>query len=167
LITRAEIDANDGDLLLAELRDGEVSAILVPGVSNPRGNTWVTPDGISLTFRGGLLIATRGLGADLMIADVGQVEAVLPGAGNAVRVHEMLGGEDQIDRLRFGCQLSVEGRQTIEIFERRYETTKVNEVCTGDGATFTNSYWIDSHGKIWKSHQWVSELVGYLDVERL
>lgn len=46
-------------------------------------------------------------------------------------------------------------RQTIEIVELRFPTTRVDEICTTADRQFVNSYWVADDGFIWASRQWL------------
>lgn len=167
VLTREQIEAEGGNFLFAEIKSRDAQSVLVPGVETPRASTWLTPDGISLTNRGGFLIATRGLGHDLMVADVSGVQvAIASGGGTATRTHEYLDGNDQIQTERYSCTITRDGAQTIEIFERRYATTAYSENCNGS-SNFTNRYWIDGKGVVWRAKQWVSPAIGYLEIDVL
>lgn len=105
--------------------------------------TYNTPDGVAVSLRQGVLIATRGLGRDLMSADTGALLAGLRGGGAApVRVHRYLDGENREVLRSFACRLSRAGRT-------------VTEACQGDGVQFENSYVLDGTGRIVASRQWV------------
>lgn len=59
--------------------------------------TWKLADGVSLSFLDAVLFSSRGLGADLMSADVSGTRAMLAGDGSArhIRLHSYLDGEYQ------------------------------------------------------------------------
>ena len=167
-LTREAIDAAPNDLLLFARVDEELASTFARAASNGGVNTWVSDAGDSLTLRKGLVVATRGLGNDLMGADLAQVyPALVRGSGSATRIHDYLGGEDQIVRRSYQCQITTLRSDVIEIIQRRYETRVVREACTGEAGSFTNVYWIDAAGAIWQSRQWVSARVGAVDVQKL
>jgi Group 4 capsule polysaccharide lipoprotein gfcB, YjbF len=125
--------------------------------------SWVTSDGAGLSFRGDVLTSTRGLGVDLLSADVAQVEAAVAagGVGDATREHHYLDGEGHEYVQRFSCTYRPAGNETIEIIERKYNTRVIVETCASADITFENRYWIGrSDGVMWQSRQWVSEAVG-------
>jgi len=84
-----------------------------------------------------------------------------------VRVHDYLDGEDRLQRRTFQCDLRPAGRETIEIVERRYRASILEETCRTRDGSFTNSYWIDGTGRIVQSVQFVSPQVGFLVTQRL
>ena len=127
--------------------------------------SWKTPDGATFAQRGGVLIQTRGLGADLMSADVPSVAQLRSGAGYQ-RIYYFLGADDQGTRRTYDCTTSVVGQESIEIMARSHATTHVTEVCERPLGKVTNDYWIEG-GSIRKSRQWVSSGIGYVDFERV
>ena len=167
-LSREALDAAGGEYMLAAIPSRN-SAAVVQRVGENRGeNTWISPDGISVTFESGVLVATRGLGPDLMAAEVsGIVAALRQGGGESRRTHEYLDGNDQIVRQIYDCRVTPAGAERITAFDRVYATVKYEENCALGAQRFQNIYWIDSTGVVRKSRQLISPPVGYLDSERL
>ena len=69
--------------------------------------------------------------------------------------------------MRFDCQVSLIGRESVTIVERNYSATHLRETCTGDRAQFANDYWFQSGGKLRQSRQWIGKNAGYLTIQRL
>ena len=167
-LTRERIDAAADELLLFAPVNQEVASVFGRVAANAYKVTWVSDERESLTMRNGIIVATRGLGNDLMGADVAQVyPALVMGSGRAQRVHDYLGGEDQIIRSIFQCEMATLRAEVIEIFRRQHTTRVVRETCIGGMGGFTNLYWIDAAGAIWQSRQWVSGRVGSVDIQKL
>lgn len=128
--------------------------------------TWKTPDGVTFSQRSGVLIQTRGLGADLMSAQAPSV-AQLMRAGEAYqRIYYFLGGDDQGTRRTYDCKTSIVGKESIEILGRTHMATHVTEICDRPPGKLTNDYWVEG-SSIRKSRQWVSGAIGYIDFERV
>jgi Group 4 capsule polysaccharide lipoprotein gfcB, YjbF len=127
--------------------------------------TWKTSDGATFSQRGGVLIQTRGLGADLMSADTPSVAQLRSGASYQ-RIYYFLGPDDQGTRRTYDCATAVVGQESIEIMARSHATTHVTEVCERSMSKLTNDYWIEG-GSIRKSRQWVSSGIGYVEFERV
>ncbi|EAR49963.1 hypothetical protein OG2516_11946 [Oceanicola granulosus HTCC2516] len=161
--------AADGrEFILASIPSRDTFALIQPAGQNGPERTWLSEDGISVTFESGMLVATRGLGPDLMAADVsGTVAAMRQGGGAATRVHEYLDGNDQIVRFDYSCRVDVAGTEEIAIYDRTYASVKFTESCERGSQAFTNSYWLDETGVVRKSRQLISPPVGYLDTNRL
>ena len=154
--------------MLAAVPSRGAAALVQQVGTNGAKSTWLSPDGISVTFENGILVATRGLGPDLMAAEASGLNAALrQGAGEYTRTHEYLDGNDQIVRQSYVCRVTRAGSETITVVERRYDTVKYAENCSSGGQSFENLYWRDESGVTRKSRQLVSPPVGYLDSERL
>ena len=130
--------------------------------------TWQTPDGVGLTFRSGVLVATRGLGDDLLAADVEDILMSLDrGAQDIVRIYDYLGGEDQVIRRSYVCSAVINGREDIVIICETRRTTRITETCVGPDAEFTNTYWRAANGTMLQSNQYISDDVGILETQLL
>ncbi|WP_407493685.1 YjbF family lipoprotein [Pseudooceanicola sp. MF1-13] len=130
-------------LLVSSLRV-PVSSILSRASVNQNVETYITPDQITFALRDGILIASRGLGYDLMAADVSGVsERIRAGSGTAVRTHKYLDGKNQLVPYRFDCSYARAGAEVVES-------------CSGEGLSFTNKYTLGAGGRIAVSTQWVS-----------
>lgn len=164
-LTRAVIDAASSDLLLSVPATADTATVYTKVSQNDDLITWISEEGDSLTLRDGLVVATRGLGNDLMGADLSQVHRVLVrGNGTVARLHEYLNGEDQIITRAYQCEVVTVRSDVIEIFEVKHQTRIVSETCTGETGGFRNLYWIDTAGMIWQSRQWVSARFGAVDI---
>ena len=167
-LTKDAIDAAPNDLLLFARVDEEMASTFARVASNGGLNTWVSDAVESLTLQSGLVVATRGLGNDLMGMDYSEVApALVRGSGSAARIHDYLGGEDQIVRRSYLCEITTLRSEVIEIIQSRHDTRVVREACTGSEGSFTNLYWIDTAGEIWQSRQWISAGIGAVDIQRL
>ena len=167
VLTRDIIEGLPNDLLLVEVPTrGAVATLLPVGQNGPR-QTWVSPDGISVTVESGLIVATRGFGHDLMAADVSGLRAVLSGAASGQYVLETLDGRDQVVRQVFDCAIEDRTPDPVTIFERTYSTTKLFVVCGNSDIRFGNFYWVDRSGKIWKSQQFTTPELGHMGTEVL
>lgn len=116
--------------------------------------TWQSGDGVSVSLRRGVVVATRGLGFDLMGADAGPTLAALSGGPAGPYRHQMryLTGDNHSTYLSAGCTMAQAGG--------RHE-----ETCITHRGRFTNLYWLDSAGRILKSRQWIATEIGYLEIE--
>jgi hypothetical protein len=148
-----EVRARFGNvpLKIAVLENKPLASILIERQRNRDVVTYFTPDDVSVSYKSGILVGTRGLGFDLMGADVGDVLASLQSrADGAVRIHHYLDGEGQIVMRNFICDYS--GAKVIV------------ETCYGDGLQFKNTYQIQG-GQVTASRQWISPEQGYIRLE--
>lgn len=151
-----EVRAANGNkpLLIGTSMRMPVSGLLVMAGQNGAVRTYLSPDGISFSLRNGVLVATRGLGMDLMSADVSQVlPRVQAGSGRAVRTHQYLDGENRLYSLRFDCSYSRSGGEVVES-------------CSGGDVTFQNRYTLRG-SQIAVSVQWVNPPLGSYRLEDL
>tara|TARA_R100001132_G_C3249132_1_gene76966 strand:+ start:119 stop:739 length:621 start_codon:yes stop_codon:yes gene_type:complete len=137
-------------LMIAQLERNDRASILVRKGENRDVETYFTPDNISVSLRDGVLIGTRGLGFDLISADVSDTIASIHRGGRAVRIHRYLDGEDQIVIKSYICDYR--------------GNTNVTETCYGKDHTFENNYQM-SAGKIIASRQWIGPYHGYIRLE--
>ncbi|MEY8120430.1 YjbF family lipoprotein [Falsihalocynthiibacter sp. BN13B15] len=157
----------DQPLILAS--SGEVRTALVRVSLNGDYEQWHSSGKIGFTFKDGLLTATRGLGGDLMNADVQESLARLKSnsSQSATRVHRYLSGVNTIVLRSFVCFLRSEGPENTSVSGKSVRLTRVVETCENSDSTFNNIYWRDQRsGFIWKSSQWISTDVGAFIFER-
>lgn len=169
--TLAGQDLGDQPILAVELPELMVGATLQLIGNNGSVQTWRTADNITLSFERGFLIESRGLIDDLLTSDVSSVASgVFAGidAGSFYgRINEYIGGEDQVVKVVFQCTQTGRRNETIQTLSANRSVTRVSEECRSTTRSINNTYWIGSDGTMWKSVQWVSPLVGYLQTERL
>lgn len=141
-------------VLIAELPKLKVAAVVIEVTQNGGYTTWHAQDGVGISTKAGLLTSTRGIGFDLMSADIDGPLAVITGraTGHATRIHRVLDGEDQEILQSFVCSYARSGNH-------------VAETCNRTGQTIENHYWLNRGGKIWKSVQWVGARNGYILLE--
>lgn len=137
-----------------------------------RGNieSWLGTDGVALTFDRGVLHGTRGLGAGLLASDVSaSASAILAGRSQQVqRVHTFLTGEDIAVTQTYNCAIENQGRETITLDTGATATHRMVERCSGEDATFTNTYWVaKGRGGIVKSRQWSGDFAGMLAIQKV
>ncbi|PKQ13232.1 MAG: hypothetical protein CVT70_04470 [Alphaproteobacteria bacterium HGW-Alphaproteobacteria-1] len=123
---------------------------------------WQTLDGITLSMRQGLLIGTRGLGDDLMSAEVDGVLALLRGAsgeGPVPHIRSRIDGEDRTEFRSYQCKRDAgapdAGMRRVEV------------LCISPKDRFTNTYWLNSAGAVMRSRQWISPALGHLEATRI
>lgn len=117
---------------------------------------WAASDGAQIFLRNGMLVGTRGLGRDLMSAQVPSPSTIAAKAAHD-RSYFDLDGADRMIRYDFTCQV-----ENAEPGSEIAGTQHYVEDCTGAFGRIKNHYWIDRSGNVQKSAQWVSETVGYL-----
>ncbi|OZA19542.1 MAG: hypothetical protein B7Y02_00660 [Rhodobacterales bacterium 17-64-5] len=155
-------EALAGPFLLVQIPSRNVSATLARIAVNADVETWITADNVSLSFRQGILVASRGLGFDLMGADATGTLAALSGSEAGIYRHQMryLTGDNHNTYLMAGCQMQNKGSEV-----RSGQTLhRLEESCVARDNDFTNVFWVDANGRILQSRQWVAPEIGYIDV---
>jgi hypothetical protein len=145
-------------------------ATLAPVAENGDVTVWQTLDGITLSLQGGVLVATRGLGDDLMSADVEGDVAILLGTGDMgyyPHIRSYLDGEDQTVFRSYQCRRAGQTRTTLRIDGTARPTRRIEVQCTSPRHDFTNVFWSDNRGKLLKSRQWISPTMQYMETERV
>jgi hypothetical protein len=163
-VTRADIEKFGVPILRAVIATRGADALLTP--SDVKGDvvTWTTSDGTTFTFRQGVLIQTRGLGPDLMSAEAPTVAQLLTDGGTHPRQYFFLGADDGTTRRGYDCTVAIKGRETIEIFDRAHQVTRVSETCARPQGSITNEFWIEGQ-TVRKSRQLLSGGIGFVDFE--
>jgi len=164
-ITRELLDSIGKPLLRAKVEN--TGAVAVLGLIGQNGNavTWTSADAISLTLRDGIVVATRGLGDDLISAAVPALAAVYQGQGlEQRRLYSLEGGDTEVMR-PYDCSLSVKGTESLVLYGIGYTVRHVVEACRGPAGTFQNDYWMEVGGKMRQSRQWIGEQVGFLELQ--
>jgi hypothetical protein len=172
-VTRAVLDKLDGTFMEITLERGKRSAFFYPSLINRDADpgeitVWRTDSNETVTVRGGVLIATRGLGGDLLSTEVQVSGSGLGPAAGGERIFHVVGENNRQISLAMACNVTDLGPTTIEIIERRHATRHLRESCQGNSGSITNEYWIDGgRGLIWQSRQWAGPYVGYLRLRRV
>lgn len=159
-----DIAANPSGFVLMQVGlFGEEAALSRLTARNARTETWESQNGFSVSYQDGIMIATRGLGEDLLAASVSGIrESIRAGGGEGRRVHDRIGDLNQIVQESFECTVSAGEPEEINLGLRTVQTRKYAEICLSSRLQFTNNYWIDDQGEIVTSLQFVTEEVGYI-----
>lgn len=167
-LTVADFAAVKQPLSLVTVVSSQALVTMTRAATNGGVEVWRSPDDVTLNLRKGVIVGTRGLGADLMTADVDQTVAALTGAAEiSHRIHRRLDGQFKLQPSVFICDITQNGRDTIQSLGRNLRLRKVTETCTGVEYRFTNVYFIGADGRIWVSQQWVSPEIGHLRIDRI
>ena len=158
----AALANSDGQVIVLAIPDRDVLAALQQIERNGDYVTFGSSDRRSLTFKQGVLTASRGLGYDLMSADVDEVSRLIRSRtqGAAPRVNRYLDGENRTRPLSVWCQVKQDRATDVPGLAPGVVT--MLESCAADGVTFQNSYQVTPDGRIVQSRQWISALNGYL-----
>lgn len=166
-LTRAALDQIGAPADLVTIERRAASALVFRAGENRGVETWVSGDDKSVSWREGVIVATRGLGRDLIAAEVPSAARIAAG-GRWARLHVQLDDLDQTVTTRFDCTATRAGTARIVILERTYDAQLVQESCTApDGRGFVNDYWFAPRGILRQSRQWIDQDIGHVAVRRL
>lgn len=165
--TREQIDGSERELLYATVLARKAGATLAQFGQNAGVTTYTTADSTTLALREGVLVATRGLGEDLMSAAAPSAAQIAAAAGHYEREYHFIGALDEKRSLRIPCTLAPGGSATAEVVGVTYSLREVIETCSSEAGTITNAYYLEPGGRIRISRQWASPTLGYIQIERL
>lgn len=154
LDTQAMLAGTTGPLRLVAFDIDGATAGALQIETNGAYRTFATADRRTITFKDGLVTATRGLGNDLMSADIDASLALIRArkGGQAPRTMRYLNGENGTETLQFNCTVSTGAMQG--------KTRTMTEECRSEFYNFVASYQVTKGGDIAASHQWMSPLRG-------
>ena len=168
IVTREKIDKSGMDVLFVELENG-YNGTLVGYPGNNEGTVWLGIDGATVTLDKGFLIATRGMGDDLMSTDAKFPDwDGLKKSFNYQRTYRWLTKDNQIKETSYICVISLEktGKRII-VFEKKFLTDWYQETCDANSSQISNSYYLDYNGTVRRSYQYHSKHLKQVLIERL
>ncbi len=171
-VTRAVLDTLDGAFLQITREDADLSAFLYPSLRRryraAGGITvWRTESDETVTLRGGVLIATRGLGGDVLSTEQ-RLGSGGRGPASGPKVLHVADGDNRQLVLSLACDVVDLGLTRIEIIGWSLTTRHLQERCEGGGGTVVNDYWLDpGNGPVWQSRQWAGPHIGYLQLRQV
>ena len=145
-------------IILISSLDDKNQATLVALGNNEGKLTWVSSDGISLTFDQGVLIATRGYSQDLISLKYLNATNLFKSKNiKYKKVHRYLTGDNKYKDVDFQC-LGKRGRsKPVMILEYKINMDKFVEECVNGQHRYKNEYYLLSGTSIViKSKQWIS-----------
>ncbi len=161
---RAWLSKFNQPIILLSSSDGKTGATLV-ALGNYRNKlTWVSADGISVSFLNGILIATRGYSQDLIESKHKNIDSFITHpAKSRSKTYRYLNGENEYMELNFSCIVTIERNNTSSFLDLTLKTTKFSESCKSGSSRHTNEYYVLPNTNIvLKSKQWISEANGYI-----
>lgn len=166
-VTREQLAAFNSPMIEAKVAKIGLTSYLVPYGQNAGVDTWSSAEDQTISFRDGIMIATRGFGPDIMRAVAPSAAQIAAGSGTHQRVYWYLDGADQPQRFDYQCTLANLGAETITVVDRQHSTRHVSETCTGKAAEFTNEYWFENGVFLRKSKQLLVPEWGYVTLSRV
>jgi len=127
--------------------------LMAPYGQNGDVQTWASQDYETVSLRAGMLVATRGFGADLMSSVGPSVARVSSAQGTTQRQYFYLDGADQKQRYDYTCVLASAGIEEVVVLAKSHATRKVTESCSGASGRFVNEFWFDNGQNLRQSRQ--------------
>ena len=154
---------NQPIILLSSL-DGKLAATLVALGNYESKLTWVSSDGISVSFSNGILIATRGYSQDLMESDHDDLNILFKSPSRKhSKTYRYLNGKNEYKEFNFSCTVTAKPNTTSSFLDLKLKTTKFIERCESGNTSHVNEYYVlPETDIILKSKQWISEANGYI-----
>ena len=150
-------------IILTSSVDKKNQATLVSLGNNEERLTWVSSDGISLSYDNGVLIATRGYSQDLLALKYAKPKKLF--LSNNVqynKIHRYLNGENKYKELQFTCTGEKLEPQSIEIVEYTLLVDRYLETCVNKYHSYKNEYdLLSGTTVVVKSKQWISPVNSY------
>lgn len=161
-LTPAQIAQLQVPMIFVSAPDSGVAATLVPVRQAGPMRIWQARDGVQIITRDGLVSGTRGLGHDLMSAELaGLMAALAGGPARYARQTSYLEGDLRTTIVTFDCttrRAATTGQAPVVTIWR--------ETCVGPDS-FENTYHRGADGTLWWSRQWVSAPFGALEIEAI
>ena len=160
--TKKWLEKFNQPIILTSSTDKKNQATLV-ALGNNAERTWVSADGISLSYDNGVLIATRGFSQDLLSLKYKKPNKLFASNyRNYNRTHRYLSGENRYNEFKFKCTGKKMKPQSIEIVEYTLLVDRYIETCVNAQHEYTNEYDLLSGTTIVvRSKQWISPINSY------
>lgn len=173
---RAAFDADYPDKLpyasISVGLNGLKRSLLILGKAEGDELHWISADRGVLVTRHGRLVRTVGFTENLSRTDFSGEDFVngktFPTLGKQPpppRIIDLSPGN------RFGIKiessLELTSKEVVEIGPHRHDTTRIDEHCVAPLLRwkFTNSFWLDAYGKVWRSTQHFSPTAPAISIE--
>lgn len=145
----------------------EAQAVALPFVEtarNGRVRTWTNGAKQTISTNGGLIVATRGYGDDLMASDSPEIISLIANKRNGSENREMYFNDGSDTNIRFvvPCSITRGGTENIQTLSGLVSTTKMVESCATGAFEVQNTYWVNGGGTTLQSRQWLSSGIGYV-----
>ena len=145
-------------IILISSLDEKKQATLVALGNNKEKLTWVSSDGISLTFDQGVLIATRGYSQDLLsLKYIKPVSLFGPKKIRYKKVHRYLTSDNKHNDVDFQCSGKRGQSKPVLFLEYKITVDKFVEDCVSIQHSYKNEYdLLSGTSVVIKSKQWIS-----------
>jgi hypothetical protein len=158
-----DVVADPDAYILVRVASREIVGLAREVNANGAVRTWVGETGYSVTLNDGILVATRGLGEDLIAANTTGTRAALrAGGGTTERQHDYTDARDRIRTESYECVVAPAAPEEVDLGIRKVVLAQFTETCKNARIQFENLYFVDEAGTILATRQFVSPTVAYL-----
>ncbi|MEO1139466.1 MAG: YjbF family lipoprotein [Pseudomonadota bacterium] len=163
---KSALASTDEPLALLSFDVNKSVALLRQIETNGPYRTWATygsSERRSITTRGGVVTATRGLGFDLMSSSVGGLLEMVTQLedGIAQQVLRYLDGENVVTEIEAYCAFTPGETETYSRGALRQQATRVDVFCKTETGRFSNYYLVGASGRILEARQWLGPELGF------
>ena len=150
-------------IILTSSTDKKNQATLVSLGNNEERLTWVSSDGISLSYDDGVLIATRGYSQDLLSLRYKKPKKIFSSSYLEYdKTHRYLNGENRYNEIHFKCTGKKMAPRSIQIVEYTLLVDRYVETCVSAKHKYINEYdLLSGTTVVIKSKQWISPINRY------
>jgi len=175
VITQVLLDRTNEGVLLVEpdlVERGDLLRRVVRRADKYPGTleVWRASDAAQVVLRDGVLVATRGIGGDILSSDASQTLSLLGmlQEGAAKRTVFVRAGDMSTQRLDFDCVIADRGVESLVLVERPIALRAFRETCSNDAFDIINDYWIEPNSRlVRKSRQWAGPKLEYFVITLL
>lgn len=167
-VTREAADASPFASILVTI-GGSTPALVVLHSALGSDRIWVAADRVALATSFGRIVGSAGLPGGLTaIRPSPEDWLIRPGPPPTQSLLSIDGPEPIGFGMVARCTVAALGPSQIVILGRAYPTELIEERCRPEtGSPFTNRFWRDAEGQVWRSEQWLGSGPGVVTVEVL
>ncbi len=150
-------------IIMTSSVDKKNQATLIALGNNEERLTWVSSDGISLSYDRGVLIATRGYSQDLLSLKYEKPNKLFSSNNLQYnKIHRYLNGENRYNEIQFKCNGKKTAPRSIDIVEYTLLVSRYVETCVNKYHKYKNEYdLLYGTTVVVRSKQWISPVNSY------
>ena len=158
-------DLKDINYPLIEVRTNGVlkQTLMLPVSERENFVNYTSGSGQIITMNGAIISKTNGFNINLISVDLNIDSPLLflkkphEWPKESYRKYSYLTPLNSIKNFDFKCEFSIEKIEIVEIVEKKDNLYKLVENCFNSNYNFSNLYWADKSGFIWKSKQFLKK----------
>ena len=159
--TRNEVSKIDYPLIEIRTNGILLQALMLPLSIRDGFYNYSSGSGQSLTMKGAMILRTNGLNLGFISLKTNQnplfdQTPLTQWPKKQSKEYVFLRADFSSYTISFECNFIILKKEEITIVENKYFLTKILDKCSSKKTEFTNIYWVDETGFVWKSKQWIS-----------